>query len=132
MVEHFTRTKMYDFGRYEPNNPLNYVHPYKSEILEKILRHLPENIEWVVVFGSSVQDYQREDSDLDLAIIPYDSDYSLHKIVKDMNLPTKVDIQMFKSLEDLVEQAKGYFPTAVDILSEGIPVYYRDGELEVV
>ena len=128
----FKRTEMYDFSQYEPSSPLNYIHPYKSSSLEKILQRLPADVEMVIVYGSSAQDFQREDSDLDLAVVPYDKDYKLHKVVHDMKLPFEVDIRMFRSLDDLVEQAGEYFPTAVDIINEGILVYCRGAELEVV
>jgi predicted nucleotidyltransferase len=127
----FKRSEFIDFGTYEQTNPLNYIHPYKSPSLEKILRQLPENVELMVVYGSSAQDYQREDSDLDLAVIPYDEDFRVHKMVRSMGLPIRVDIQMFRSFEDLVEQANDCFPTAAQIIDEGILVYCRGNTLEV-
>jgi predicted nucleotidyltransferase len=126
----FKRTVFYNFGFYEETNPLNYIHPYKSRWLEELLNQIPETVDMVIVYGSSCQDYQREDSDLDLAVIPYDSDFKLDKTAKKMALPFEVDIMMFRSLDDLVEQANDLFPTAVDILNEGILVYCRDWKVE--
>jgi predicted nucleotidyltransferase len=128
----FKRTKFYNFGFFPQSNPLNYIHPYKSRMLEKLLTQVPETVEMIIVYGSSVQDYQREDSDLDLAVIPYDPDYKLSKSVKELAFPFEVDIKMFRSLDDLAEQARDLFPTAVDILNEGVLVYCSGRKVEMM
>jgi predicted nucleotidyltransferase len=131
VMEAFKRKHFFNFGGYEEGCPLNYIHPFKVKGLEKILLNLPDFVEMLIVFGSSVRDYQREDSDLDLAVIPCDNEFSIKRIIKEMVLDFKVDIFDFESLDDLVEQADGYFPTPRDILEEGVLVYYKGGRVYI-
>lgn len=52
-----------------PRNNFERVSEYKREDLEKVLSVLPESIDELWVFGSSVTQFCRPDSDLDVCII---------------------------------------------------------------
>ena len=121
----FISRELHNFGRYSPNDPLRYIHPYKTDALKKILENIPDWVEFIVIYGSSVSDYQTEESDLDLAVIPRDESFAFQKIIRGLKLPVKVDMQSFESLDDLLSQAEELFATPRDIVRAGVPVYAK-------
>ena len=127
----FTNRPLIKFDRELSTSPLNYIHPYKVPIVQNILKIVPPCVESIIVYGSSIEDYQNENSDIDLAVIPYDDDYTFAKAIKKLNLPIKVDIKMFNSFEELIEQANDYFPTPRDIVLKGIPIYAKGLQIKV-
>jgi predicted nucleotidyltransferase len=124
MYSIFNARTLYEFGGFPEGSPLNFVHPYKVKGLEKILKIVPDNVEMIIVFGSSARGYQRYESDLDLAVITVDNSYVLDRKIKELGLEFKTDIHYFNSIEDLVKQAEGYSSTSKDILNDGILVYH--------
>ncbi len=62
-----------------PRNNLERVHEFRREDLKKILGMLPDSIDELWVFGSSVTPYCRPDSDLDILVI---GDHITHEELK--------------------------------------------------
>ena len=112
-------------------NPLDYVHPWVKPNLEKILIAVPESVEMILVYGSSLGDFMRFDSDLDLAVISNDPAVFNKHFVGSLNLDMDLDVKVFPSLKDLKEQADGFFPTPKAIMDEGLPIYVKGKIIEM-
>ena len=126
----FSDRNLIAWGGAESRMPLDYVHPLMRSDLEKIIKNVPDTVEMIIVYGSSLGDYLRNDSDLDLAVISKDK--TVRSAFAKLDLEMEADIQVFPSTEELLSQAEGFFPTPRAIVTEGLPVYIKNTEVEIV
>jgi len=131
-MDYFPPRELFVFNTFDSTNPLDYVNPCRKHDLEKILGNVPDSVELMIVYGSSIADYVLHSSDLDLAIISPDRKCYTSSFFQKLMLDCEVDFHIFYSFEDLVEQAIGYFPTPRAILLEGVLVYVRGMEVKVL
>ena len=128
----FSDRDLIAFNGVESRLPLDYVHPWRRRDLEKIIKNVPDTVDMIIVYGSSLGDYLRDDSDLDIAVISKDRTCYNRSLLAKMELDTEVDVQIFPSFNELLEQAEGFFPTPRAIVTEGLPVYVKNTEVEVI
>jgi predicted nucleotidyltransferase len=126
-----SKRRLFAFGGADSTSPLDYVHPYRKGDLRKILDNVPDAVETIIVYGSSLGDFLRDDSDLDIAVVSADQRCYNHEFVAGLGLEAVLDAHVFDSMEDLVRQADGYFPTPRDIVYEGLLIYYKGKEVSV-
>lgn len=113
--------------------PLDYVHPYARKDIEKILERLPEHVEMIIVYGSSLRDFMRDDSDIDLATIsPHQYWYLPKNLGYKWETERELDIKNFSSYDDLISQAEGGFPTPKAILEEGLLVFKKNRRVSLI
>jgi predicted nucleotidyltransferase len=132
MNELFANKKLIPFNGDNSQFPLDYIHPYRKQDLHKILANIPESVEMLIVYGSSLGDYLRDDSDLDLAVISADRACYNRQVLEALDLEAKADIHVFSSLEELLTQAKGFFPTPKAIVDEGLPIYMKNKTVRLI
>ena len=59
--------KFYD--KYNLGEPYVYIHPYRQEDVRRLVEQIPDWVQYLIVFGSSVRVYCKMTSDLDLCVI---------------------------------------------------------------
>ena len=128
----FANRSLIAWNGVDSQSPLDYVHPLRRADLQKILAHVPDSVEMIIVYGSSLGDYLLDDSDLDLAVVSQDKACFSPKVLEKMALDAVVDVQVFPTLDDLIEQAEGFFPTPRAIVDEGLPVYMKGKAVRLV
>jgi len=128
----FANRSLIAWNGVDSQSPLDYVHPLRRADLQKILAHVPDSVEMIIVYGSSLGDYLLDDSDLDLAVVSRDKACFNPKVLEKMALDAVVDVQVFPTLDDLIEQAEGFFPTPRAIVDEGLPVYMKGKAVRLV
>jgi len=125
----FANRHLFAFNGVDSRTPLDYVHPYHRADLQKIIDSAPPSIDMIIVYGSSIGDYLHDDSDLDLAIISKDRQCLSRDFLYGLGLSTTVDAHIFDSLQELIDQAQGLFPTPRAIIDQGLPVYVKQKEV---
>jgi predicted nucleotidyltransferase len=132
MEELFANRKLIPFNGKDSQSPLDYIHPYRKADVAKILASVPESVEMLIVYGSSLGDYLYDDSDLDLAVVSADRACYNRRIIEALGLEAEADVHVFSSLDELLSQAKGFFPTPKAIVDEGLTIYVKNKTVRVV
>jgi predicted nucleotidyltransferase len=105
---------------------LGLVDPLKRCMLQYLLSRIPDGVEFLLVFGSSVTGHQRVDSDLDLVVIPDANRTNVRKILREFDKETSLDLIGFDSFEEIVRQAsEDEYSACADILLTGVPIFVR-------
>jgi len=128
----FAKRTLNAFGGIDSQSAIDYVHPLRQNDLRKILSNVPESVDLIIVYGSSLGDFLRDDSDLDLAIVSKDPQCYSQSVIKSLELDSEMDVKVFPSIENLLEQAEGFFPAAVEIVKRGLPVYFQGSEVILI
>lgn len=107
---------------------LEKINPIKKDLVEKIL-HLVDGYEYLdkmIIFGSSIRDDCREDSDIDIAVKFTKKCYDRSGVLKPFTLPVCEAISMTtKGNNDVVYV--GYEGELIkDAVRNGVVVYERD------
>jgi len=108
--------------KYGYGNPYIYIHPLRQRQVRHLVENKPPGTRYILVFGSVLHPYCREDSDVDVALvgkIPKGENF------KAMMLPNcEYDIFVYESLEDLREKSQRN-PQNMErsILEGGLAVY---------
>lgn len=96
-----------------------------SELKKELVNQLGENIEDVVLFGSSLDDTKKACSDVDILIIlNEDYDYRLKRKINDIcyNLDLKYDIfidSQLISINELKHGLRGKHPFVINAIQNG-------------
>ena len=125
----FGEKELFAFADTNSTSIFDYINPMKQKDLRKILSNVPESVELIMVYGSALGDFVRNDSDLDLAVVSKNPKCYDRSTLSTLALDTAVDIKIFPSVDNLATQAENFFPTAVEIVKKGLPVYYMGKEV---
>ena len=128
----FADRELFAFNGTDSQSPLDYIHPWRRDDLETLIKNMPEAVEMLIVYGSSLGDFLRNDSDLDLAVVSKDRSCFNSSFLSRLGLSAEIDVQIFPSLEEIANQAEGFFPTPRAIITEGLPIYVKNMEIEIV
>lgn len=114
--------KRYTFNKlFDTSYKIEHIYPSKQRDMIKLLKELPEEVEKVYVFGSSLTLHCGEESDIDLLVIAEKSE-SLYKAFS----------ILFKTLDseiDLIIKTKKEFDENIAIKNSICDVVSREGLL---
>ena len=90
---------MYRFiDKHNLGEPYIYIHPYRQRDVKELVDKAFEGISYIILFGSSVNDTCKYDSDLDVCVIG-DFDEAL---LKDFRVKgVAMDVLHYKTVDDL-------------------------------
>ena len=123
---------MYIFNPDE-KGALAYVHPVKREKLRKLLdADIPEYVDRIYLFGSSLDLSCRTESDIDLYFITK-RDYNsvigeLHTLCQ--NMRTGFDL-LVNSYEDFLDESKRINSVESEIAREGLLIYEKEKDITI-
>ena len=110
------------FDKYNLGEPYTYIHPFHQKAIKHLVEHLPEWIEVVAVFGSSVRTTCGPNSDLDICLI---GQMPEQENLRQLRLPEhQYDFINVASRALLMEKAQQSFQNIYqNIVKEGVIVY---------
>lgn len=100
--------------------PFFHIHPYKQALASELTANLPETIDYLFVFGSSVHTWHKWWKDIDVCVVG--SDRSCLETLTDM-LKTKNDLIHYESVDKLLGADRGL---SKQIRKEGVMLYGKD------
>jgi predicted nucleotidyltransferase len=110
------------FDKYNLGAPFIYIHPYKQLAAKKIADNAPENLDYIIIFGSAVTHACRSDSDMDVCLVGREAEDVNTGALRLTGQP--YDFLYYPSVEDLIEKSKiNKFGVSSDILRDGVIVY---------
>jgi predicted nucleotidyltransferase len=113
------------FDKYNLGAPFIYIHPYKQLAAKKIADNAPENLDYIIIFGSAVTPACYCESDIDVCLIGRDADK-----IKTRPMRTEgqaYDFLSYTSLESfLALKRNDKFNVESRILEDGVIIYERE------
>ncbi|MGL4737236.1 MAG: nucleotidyltransferase domain-containing protein [Cellulosilyticaceae bacterium] len=108
---------------------LQYVSPLKQQEIKVLIEHVPECVEMLILFGSTITDCCRPMSDIDLLIIGnHLEEHEAELIAYRKRVKSAMDLLMM-SLEQLKEAVQSDLPFYKEIYQKGIVIYEKSQEL---
>ena len=109
------------------DSPLRFIHPIQVKSVARLLSEpFPDSVDYVILFGGSLDLACGVDSDLDFYVI---SECDIDVVYKEMydrckNLGRPFDI-LVSSLDDFVSEAEEFGTVEYRILREGLCLYAK-------
>ena len=118
---------LYEFNPGLPE-PFNVIHPYQLKKVNKLLSlEIPEEVDYILLFGGSLDLACHKNSDLDLYIISQEND--LDEVNKKMyhlckQLKIKFDL-LISDKDTFIENANELGTVEYDIKHKGVCIYAK-------
>ena len=117
----------YNFNPALPE-PLNVIHPYQVSSVQRFLTNaFPEDIEFIILFGGSLDLACGINSDLDFYIITNEEDeFRTYEAVRALCLPLKKRFDILVSnRENFINSSKEHGTVEASIIQKGVCIYAK-------
>ena len=105
--------------KYGYGGAYEYIHPYKQKDVKTVEKEIKDDVEAIIVFGSSIKDTCRPNSDIDMCIIGNIKNINISKNIE-------VDILSYPSVSILKEVAQNpWYSIEKEIWNKGVVIYAR-------
>jgi len=104
-------------------NPYTLIHPKKQKIVKYLVDNIPNEVDYVIVFGSSIMPYCQAESDIDVAFVGECEYKDLDRAFVD---DQEYDVLIYKSLDEVKQRAFSSRQNVErEIYENGVLVYER-------
>lgn len=114
---------MYQFNDiYGYGKPIIFIHPFKQQVVKKLVEHICPAVTHVIIFGSATLPACRYDSDVDVCLIGDVENMDTSKLLMSGQA---YDIVKYHSLTELRQKAESSFHNiSKEIYTKGVVVYH--------
>ena len=117
----------YNFNPTLPN-PLNVIHPYQVSSVQRFLENtFPAEIEFIILYGGSLDLACGINSDLDFYVITNDEDeFRTYEAVRELCLPLKKRFDILVSnMDNFASSSKEHGTVEARIVEKGVCLYAK-------
>ena len=118
------------FYNFNPNlpEPFNVIHPIQTESVRRFLSNaFPDEVEEIILFGSSLDFACGRDSDLDLYVVADTEDeFRIYEAVRELCLPLRKRFDILVSNADNFRESSEIFGTVEnEVMQRGVRIYAK-------
>ena len=109
------------------SEPLNVIHPFQVSSVQQFLTNtFPKEIEFIILYGGSLDLACGKNSDLDFYVITSDDAFKTYEAVRGLCLPLKKKFDILVSnMENFTHSSQEHGTIEAEIMRRGVCLYAK-------